>query len=211
MKQKKHATSIIYTISLILPFVLTAVLILFFAGVYFSGDEKLTADLQSFMLISAVWVMINFCLFMIIPLVTYGVLSLVQVYRMWNVLNDGKSRMTSGEAVGFLFVPFYNLYWMFQVWSGFPKDYNAFVDRYRLQQKVPYLKRDLFDFLPVLILLSGLIITIPVLLVVFAVLLKRTNIALDNLKLAVIEARQQRIVPQLTPRPVFQTQPGFSS
>jgi hypothetical protein len=34
--------------------------------------------------------------------------------------------------VGFLFIPFFNLYWIFQAYWGFAKDYNLFLARYQL-------------------------------------------------------------------------------
>jgi hypothetical protein len=211
MKTPKHANSIIYIISLILPLVLTVTVILPSAISGLANDKLMRFGYGTYLLLNAINTVISFCLFMVIPLVTYTILYLVQIYRMWNVINDGKARMTPGEAIGYLFVPFYNLYWMFQVWGGFVTDYNAYLDRYRLQQKVPYLKRDLFDFLPILIILSGFIITIPILLIYFAVLLKRTNIAIDNLNFAVTEARRQQISSQPIQVPVFQPQTSFSN
>jgi phosphate transport system permease protein len=51
------------------------------------------------------------------------------IYYMWASIQDGNARTTPAKAVGFLFIPVFNLYWMFQVWSGFAKDYNAFVEK----------------------------------------------------------------------------------
>jgi len=48
------------------------------------------------------------------------------VYYMWASLQGGQVRTTPLRAVGFLFIPIFNLYWLFQVWWGFAKDYNAF-------------------------------------------------------------------------------------
>ncbi len=56
----------------------------------------------------------------------------VMVYRMWKAIQDGQARTTPGKAVGFLFIPFYNFYWVFQAYWGFSKDYNAFIDRHSI-------------------------------------------------------------------------------
>jgi FHA domain len=64
-----------------------------------------------------------------------GVLSCVLVYKMWDSIQDGYARTTPGKALGFLFIPFFNLYWIFQVWWGFAKDYNAYCDRREFQVK----------------------------------------------------------------------------
>ncbi|MCX5648949.1 MAG: hypothetical protein NTX40_07630 [Planctomycetota bacterium] len=56
-----------------------------------------------------------------------GVIGFVLLYKMWSALQAGPVRATPGKAVGLLFVPFYNLYWMFQAILGWTQDYNAFV------------------------------------------------------------------------------------
>ena len=56
-----------------------------------------------------------------------GVIGFILLYKMWSVLQAGPVRATPGKAVGLLFVPFYNLYWMFQAILGWAQDYNAFV------------------------------------------------------------------------------------
>jgi phosphate transport system permease protein len=51
------------------------------------------------------------------------------IYYMWAAIQDGgHARTTPAKAVGFLFIPIFNIYWSFQVWWGFAKDYNAFVE-----------------------------------------------------------------------------------
>jgi hypothetical protein len=44
--------------------------------------------------------------------------------------------MTPGKAVGFLFIPLFNLYWMWQVFYGWAKDYNLYVGRHRISAPV---------------------------------------------------------------------------
>lgn len=63
---------------------------------------------------------------------------LVLVYKMWAAIQDGNARTTPGRACGFLFIPLFNLYWVFQAVWGFAKDYNRLVDRHALQvRKLP--------------------------------------------------------------------------
>ena len=85
-------------------------------------------------------------------LIAQAVVTFLVIYRMWASIQDGYARTSPGKAVGFLFIPFFNLYWIFQVWGGFPKDYNRYVDRYRLQ--IPHLSAGLYVAYPLLILLS---------------------------------------------------------
>lgn len=61
-----------------------------------------------------------------------GVVMLVLWYKMWDAIQDGHARATPGKAIGFLFIPFFNLYWAFQAIWGWAKDYNAYTARHGL-------------------------------------------------------------------------------
>ncbi|GEM_PF-3471883 len=62
----------------------------------------------------------------------YGLIVwLVLIHRMWSYIQDGYARTTPGKAVGFLFIPLYNIYWIFQSVWGFSQDYNKFITRHR--------------------------------------------------------------------------------
>lgn len=51
------------------------------------------------------------------------------VYKMWSVIQGSNPppRTTPGLAAGLLFVPCFNLFWVFQAFWGWTKDFNAFV------------------------------------------------------------------------------------
>jgi hypothetical protein len=53
-------------------------------------------------------------------------------YRLWNQLQDGKTEITPGKAVGYLFIPFVGLYWIFRVWAGYATAFNRFCERHGL-------------------------------------------------------------------------------
>jgi hypothetical protein len=66
----------------------------------------------------------------------YGsVVSLIFWYKAWASIQDGHARMTPGKAIGFMFIPFFNIYWFFQVYFGFRTDFSAYIDRYNLPVK----------------------------------------------------------------------------
>lgn len=77
---------------------------------------------------------------------------LVLIYNMWAAIQDGQARTTPGKAVGFLFIPFYNLYWIFQAIHGFAKDYNSYLQRHSVN--APPLAEGLFLAIPILALVS---------------------------------------------------------
>ena len=49
------------------------------------------------------------------------------IHRMWTMIQPGHPRTTPGQAVGFLFIPFFNFYWIFQAYYGWAQDYNRYV------------------------------------------------------------------------------------
>ena len=65
-----------------------------------------------------------------ICLIAYGVVTYVYLYRAWYYIQDipGLARTTPGAAVGMLFIPFFNLYWIFNVFPGWATDYNRYLD-----------------------------------------------------------------------------------
>ena len=77
-------------------------------------------------------------------------------YQAWSAIQDGQARTTPGKAVGFLFIPLFGLYWLFQMTWGFAKDFNSYVSRHGLG--VGPLPEGMFLALPIL----GLMNLIPV-------------------------------------------------
>ena len=66
-----------------------------------------------------------FLLFVGLALMLYAlVLYLVLIYKMWKSIQGGSARTTPGKAVGFLFIPLFNFYWIFQALWGWTKDFN---------------------------------------------------------------------------------------
>ncbi len=65
------------------------------------------------------------------PMLIAGiVLGCIMLYRFWNQIQDGHQRTSPGKAIGFLFIPFFNLYWVFVAVQGLSMDLNAYLRRY---------------------------------------------------------------------------------
>ncbi|MDA3798455.1 MAG: hypothetical protein PF692_05165 [Kiritimatiellae bacterium] len=63
-------------------------------------------------------------------LVLFGeIVLVVLLYKSWAAIQDGHARTTPGKAIGFLFIPFFNIYWAFQATWGLSKDFNAYLQR----------------------------------------------------------------------------------
>ena len=87
------------------------------------------------------------------------VLLYVQLYRLWKFVIDGSKKYadlhptieTPGKAVGFLFIPFFNIYWMFKSWGQLPFNVNELA---KTEGKDVRLSRGLGITIPILILVS---------------------------------------------------------
>ena len=52
------------------------------------------------------------------------VINCLHIYRAWSILQPGGARTTPGKAVGFLFIPLFNIYWVFIAYHGWSQDWN---------------------------------------------------------------------------------------
>lgn len=66
------------------------------------------------------------------------IIGLVLLWKMWQSIQGGFARATPAKAVGLLLLPVINLYWMFQAYWGWTKDFNRFAhSRYLRVQPMP--------------------------------------------------------------------------
>jgi len=94
-------------------------------------------------------------------LVCSVLIELALYYKMWAAVQDSWASVSPAKAVGFLFVPFFNIYWALYMVVGFAEDYNAFVKRYSVRTKdLPF---TLFLIYAFLFMLSSITVTIPML------------------------------------------------
>ncbi len=70
--------------------------------------------------VGVVALVVGCALIVIVPAVAMAVLA----YRMWSALPVRERSTSPGAAVGLLFVPLFNLYWVFRVYPGFARDFN---------------------------------------------------------------------------------------
>lgn len=68
----------------------------------------------------------------------------IYVYRGWRCLQAGSPRTTPGQAIGFLFIPFFNIYWAFQAFNGFAQDWNRIVSGYDDLRDAPRMNETVF-------------------------------------------------------------------
>jgi hypothetical protein len=97
-----------------------------------------------------------FILLGISALIVSVVFEFTLLHRYWEVIQDGYARTTPGNAVGFLFIPFFNFYWAFVSIWGLSKDVNCYIERHNIQWNG--LNEGLALTYPILIL-SGVVIS----------------------------------------------------
>jgi len=71
------------------------------------------------------------------------VLAYMYLYRAWKLIQPGNVRTTPGKAIGFLFIPFYNIYWMFIAVGALPADWNRVMNSHPNLSQAPRLSTGL--------------------------------------------------------------------
>jgi hypothetical protein len=92
-----------------------------------------------------------------IPLLLIGLLVItlsVLVHKMLSAIPGGHSRTTPGRAVGLMFMPLYNLYWLFQVFPGWATDYDTYVTDHKLD--APSVSGNVFTVYCILVLAAAI-------------------------------------------------------
>jgi predicted Zn finger-like uncharacterized protein len=86
-------------------------------------------------------------------------IELALFYKMWAAIQDGQASISPAKAVGFLFIPVFNIYWALLMVTGFAEDYNAFIQRRAIKTKD--LPMTLFLIYAFVFILAGMVVTVP--------------------------------------------------
>jgi len=121
---------------------------------------------------------------------------LVLIYKMWAALQDGVETTTPGRAVGFLFIPLFNLFWLFKAVGGFPVAYNEYVQRHSLP--LPKLASGLFYAY----VLASLLAWVPLFGVFAAALAWVLGILVISQACNAVNALPQKNMTAVTPPPL---------
>lgn len=71
----------------------------------------------------------------LLPILIIYIIGLVFHYKVWKAIQDGYASTSPGKAVGFLFIPIYNIYWLFRSLDGFARDFNVYIARHQIDTK----------------------------------------------------------------------------
>jgi len=64
----------------------------------------------------------------LLPVIIGFIIRMVLLYKMWDAIQESRPRTTPGMAVGLMFIPCWNIYWLFQTHWGWAQDFNRFAD-----------------------------------------------------------------------------------
>lgn len=73
-----------------------------------------------------------------------AILGYMILHRAWKCLSYAGATVTPGSAVGFMFIPFFNLYWIFRAFAGFAKEWNLITSAYEDTRLAPKMSEGLF-------------------------------------------------------------------
>ena len=75
--------------------------------------------------IHLLWGFLTSCIIVgIIGLIASAVYQFMLIYKLWSLIPRERAETTPGKAIGFLFIPFFNLYWIFVAIHGLAKGLN---------------------------------------------------------------------------------------
>jgi Tfp pilus assembly protein PilE len=72
----------------------------------------------------------------IVALIFSAIYWLICLHKCWSIIQGFGARTTPGKAVGYLFIPFYNLYWAFVAYKGLADDANTFARKYGVGKEI---------------------------------------------------------------------------
>ncbi|MFO8055683.1 MAG: DUF4328 domain-containing protein [bacterium] len=107
-----------------------------------------------------------------------AIVTLVFVYKMWKAIQPANPRTTPGKAVGFLFIPIFNFYWIFVAFHGYTKDFNNYVGRPALPENLAlaYCILVLVSIIPLINFITSIAVII-----IFALLISKICDAVNQL------------------------------
>ncbi|MCW1883446.1 DUF4339 domain-containing protein [Luteolibacter flavescens] len=77
-------------------------------------------------------------------LIAAQVFALMNLYRAWFCLSRAGATVTPGMAVGLLFVPLFNVYWLFRAYYGFAQEWNRITHFFEDTRRGPKMSEGVF-------------------------------------------------------------------
>ncbi len=65
-----------------------------------------------------------------------NILGCILLHHCWALIQDGEARTSPGKAVGFCFIPVFNIYWPYVAYVGLSKELNAYCENKQIDGRV---------------------------------------------------------------------------
>lgn len=90
-----------------------------------TADGARVAALFKWYWIHLLWGFLTTCLVVgIFGLIASAIYQLMLIYKLWSLIPPQRAETTPGKAIGFLFIPFFSIYWIFVAFHGLAKGLN---------------------------------------------------------------------------------------
>ena len=66
----------------------------------------------------------------LLPLALAWVPNLIQLHQHWKIIQDKHAKISAGKAVGFMFIPLFNYYWLYPAYYGLSQSQNQYIARH---------------------------------------------------------------------------------
>lgn len=106
---------------------------LFFGGLLLIGLGVFLATKVDAMVSLAVIIAGSACMLLSV------ILNMIYLYRAWKCLQPGGATVTPGAAVGFMFIPIFQYYWIFKAIGGLPRQWNLITSSFPNTKNAPKL------------------------------------------------------------------------
>jgi hypothetical protein len=103
------------------------------------------------------------------------IIASVLLYRFWNIIQSGSNtRTTPGRAVGFTFIPIFNIYWFYVSYVGLAKDMNTYCVENNIDERINEALAKSWYFLTILSIIPVLGIVIGVIaIILYLIMMKK--------------------------------------
>ena len=102
------------------------------------------------------WIAFN--IIPVVALIYLGIVFLILIYKLWASIEDNLTSISPGKAVGLMFIPFFNVYWIFRAVGGFAGEFNSYVKRHSIN--IQPLSEGLFLAFSIYAVTAGVLLTV---------------------------------------------------
>jgi hypothetical protein len=105
-----------------------------------------------------------------------AILGYMILHRAWKCLSYSGATVTPGAAVGFMFIPFFNFYWLFRAYAGFAREWNLITSAYEDTRLAPRMPEGLFlTFCICMVTIIGIPVAVILAFPVYAAMCRAIN------------------------------------